>query len=89
MRFLEVLLGAAAVTSVFAAPARDVRTPTEKQKRKSKFEFTGVNESGGEFGNTVIPGALNTNYIWPAKSTIDVRPQLSTMTETIARNPYG
>lgn len=74
MRFLEVLLGAAAVSSVLAAPAhQDAATPTTKQKRKSKFQFTGVNESGGEFGNTAIPGQLNKDYIWPAKSTIDVR----------------
>lgn len=73
MRFLEFLLGAAAVTSVLAAPAaHDAPTPTIKQKRKSKFQFTGVNESGGEFGNSNIPGQLNKDYTWPAKSSIDV-----------------
>lgn len=73
MRFLEVLLGAAAVASVLAAPAQDVATPTTKYKRKSKFQFTGVDESGAEFGNTAIPGQLNKDYTWPVKSTIDVR----------------
>lgn len=72
MRFLELLLGAAAVTSVLAAPAQDAATSNTKQKRKSKFQFTGVNESGAEFGSGSIPGQLNKDYIWPAKSTIDV-----------------
>ena len=72
MRLLEILLGAVAVTSVLAAPAQDAATPATKQKRKSKFQFTGVNESGGEFGSGAIPGQLNKDYIWPAKSTIDV-----------------
>jgi endoglucanase len=38
----------------------------------TKFEYFGVNESGAEFGNTVIPGTLGTDYIWPAPSSIDV-----------------
>lgn len=76
MRFLEVLLSAAAVCSVLAAPAQDVATPTTtttKEKRQSKFKFTGINESGAEFGQGSIPGQLNKDYTWPAKSTIDVR----------------
>lgn len=76
MRFLDILLGAAAVAPfrVLAAPAHDVGapTPTPKQKRKSKFQFSGVNQSGAEFGNGAIPGQLNKDYTWPAKSTIDV-----------------
>lgn len=76
MRFLNLLLSAAAATSVLAAPAQDTATTTTKQKRKSKFEFTGVNESGAEFGNTAIPGQLNKDYTWPAKSTIDVGDRL-------------
>ncbi|KAI5118104.1 hypothetical protein M0805_005211 [Coniferiporia weirii] len=35
-----------------------------------KFKFFGVNESGAEFGNTVIPGTLGTNYAWPSPSSI-------------------
>lgn len=76
MRFLEVLLGAAAVCSVLAAPAQDVTTPTTtttKHKRQGKFKFAGINESGAEFGQGSIPGQLNKDYTWPAKSTIDVR----------------
>ncbi|KAI0687841.1 endoglucanase [Cerioporus squamosus] len=38
---------------------------------RTKFKFFGVNESGAEFGNTVFPGALGTEYIWPAPSSID------------------
>ncbi|RPD54862.1 endoglucanase [Lentinus tigrinus ALCF2SS1-7] len=38
---------------------------------RTKFKFFGVNESGAEFGNTVIPGALGTDYTWPSPSSID------------------
>lgn len=72
MRFVELLLGAAAATLVLAAPAQDATPTTSEQKRKGKFEFTGVNESGAEFGQQAIPGQLNKDYIWPANSTIDV-----------------
>ncbi|KAJ4494909.1 endoglucanase [Lentinula edodes] len=37
----------------------------------TKFTYFGVNESGAEFGNTVIPGVLGTDYTWPAPSSID------------------
>ncbi len=73
MRFLELLLGAATITSVLAAPAADGPTATIKQKRKSKFQFVGVNESGAEFGNKNLPGILGKDYTWPVHSTIDVR----------------
>lgn len=73
MRFLELLLGAAAVTAVLAAPVADAPTPTTRQKRRSKFLFTGVNESGAEFGNKNLPGRLDKDYTWPVHSTIDVR----------------
>lgn len=75
MRFTDLLLGAAAVTSVLAAPATDITTTStslSKQRRKSKFQFTGVNESGAEFGNKNLPGLLGKDYTWPVKSTIDV-----------------
>lgn len=39
------------------------------------FEFFGINESGPEFGESVIPGTLNVHYVWPNLSTIDVRSQ--------------
>lgn len=73
MRFIELLLGAAAITSVLAAPAADdASTSMAKQRRKSKFQFTGVNESGAEFGNKNLPGRLGKDYTWPVKPTIDV-----------------
>jgi endoglucanase len=70
MKFIDLLLGVAAIASVLAAPATDA-TPTVK-KRKSKFLWSGVNESGAEFGNTALPGQLGKDYTWPAHSTIDV-----------------
>ncbi|KAH6646702.1 glycoside hydrolase superfamily [Truncatella angustata] len=69
MKFIDLLLGATAVAAVVAAPTTG-ETSVHK-KRKSKFQFTGVNESGAEFGNTALPGQLNKDYTWPAHSTID------------------
>ncbi|KAE9394437.1 glycoside hydrolase [Gymnopus androsaceus JB14] len=37
----------------------------------TKFKYFGVNQSGAEFGNTVIPGTLGTDYTWPAPSSIN------------------
>lgn len=71
MRFLNVLLGSVAVTSAVAAPTSS--TDASVTKRKSKFLFTGVNESGAEFGSGNLPGTLGTDYTWPVHSTIDVR----------------
>lgn len=70
MRFLDVLLGAVAVTSAVAAPTTSSDAPVTK--RKSKFLFTGVNESGAEFGQGNLPGTLGKDYTWPVHSTIDV-----------------
>nr|QDK64600.1 endoglucanase 3 [Ganoderma lucidum] len=38
---------------------------------RTKFSYFGVNESGGEFGNTVIPGELGKDYTWPSPSSVD------------------
>jgi len=74
MRFLELLLGATAVvTSALALPSTGTSSSALK-KRKSKFQWTGVNESGAEFGNKNLPGRLDKDYTWPAKSAIDVLP---------------
>ncbi|KAH8760554.1 extracellular endoglucanase [Diaporthe sp. PMI_573] len=70
MRFLNVVLGAVAVTSAVAAPTTTTRN-AGVEKRKSKFLFTGVNESGAEFGQGNLPGTLGTDYTWPVHSTID------------------
>ncbi|EJD07108.1 glycoside hydrolase [Fomitiporia mediterranea MF3/22] len=54
-------------TSTSTSPVSlDVNCPNSQ-----KFEFFGVNESGAEFGNTVIPGTLGTDYTWPSPSSID------------------
>ncbi|KAG8162713.1 hypothetical protein KVR01_007191 [Diaporthe batatas] len=72
MRFASVVLGAVAVTSAVAAPATGTSSNANAiQKRKSKFLFTGVNESGAEFGEGNYPGTLGTDYTWPVHSTID------------------
>jgi endoglucanase len=38
---------------------------------RTKFKFFGVNESGAEFGQNVIPGTLGKDYTWPSPSSID------------------
>ncbi|KAI0788208.1 endoglucanase [Fomes fomentarius] len=37
----------------------------------TKFKLFGVNQSGAEFGNNVIPGQLGKEYTWPEPSSID------------------
>ena len=69
MKFLNILLGAAATGSALGAPSA---TTTTKEKRVSKFKYVGVNQSGAEFGRDTLPGQLGKHYTWPVKSTIDV-----------------
>jgi len=45
--------------------------PTCNPSDGAPFEYFGVNESGAEFGNTVIPGELGKDYTWPSQSSID------------------
>lgn len=71
MRFLNILLGAVAAGSAVAAPACDA-VSAPKDKRASKFKYVGANQSGAEFGKNMLPGQLGKDYIWPAKSSIDV-----------------
>jgi len=75
MKFLSLIAGAVAIGSALAAPSPDSPTPTSKNnaKRASKFEFVGVNQSGGEFGKDSLPGQLGKHYTWPVHSSIDVR----------------
>lgn len=61
MRFGSLVAVASTAALAFAAPS------AEKKKRASKFQFFGVNESGGEFGNTAIPGELGKDYTWPVE----------------------
>ncbi|KAF6834680.1 cellulase [Colletotrichum plurivorum] len=67
MKFTNLALGAVSVASVLAAPVDSAA----KEKRAGKFLFTGVNESGGEFGQNTLPGQLGKEYTWPNKSAID------------------
>jgi endoglucanase len=39
----------------------------QKRANSSTLQWLGVNESGAEFGNTVIPGELGKDYTWPNK----------------------
>ncbi|OJT01771.1 Endoglucanase 3 [Trametes pubescens] len=58
--------GASAPTSTASAPG-----PSGCSGTRTKFKLFGVNESGAEFGNNVIPGALGTDYTWPSPTSID------------------
>ncbi|KAI0667907.1 endoglucanase [Trametes maxima] len=60
--------GASAPTSTASAPGA---TACSSSSARTKFQFFGVNESGAEFGNTVIPGRLGKEYTWPEPSSID------------------
>lgn len=61
MRLGHLLGTASTAVLAVAAPSAD------KKKRVNKFQFFGVNESGGEFGNTAIPGELGVDYTWPVE----------------------
>ncbi|KAI1765874.1 glycoside hydrolase family 5 protein [Hypoxylon sp. FL1150] len=63
MRFIDVLVGAAAVSGALASP-------TKTRKRADAFQFVGVSESGAEFGNTALPGQLGKDYTWPDHNAI-------------------
>ena len=69
--FHGLLLGLLATASAVAVPAGSAM----REKRKSKFQFSGINESGAEFGNKNLPGLLGKDYTWPVKSALDVRSQ--------------
>lgn len=65
MQFGKAFLAASTAALAVAAPM------AETEKRASKLKFFGVNESGGEFGSSNLPGTLGTDYIWPVESSID------------------
>lgn len=65
MRFFTFCIAAGTASLALAAPLE------RSNKRTSKFQFFGVNESGPEFGTSNIPGTYGTDYIWPTLSTID------------------
>src|SRR5690348_15717418 len=51
MHYSKLTLLASAATEALSAPSKTA-------KRVSKFQWFGVNESGAEFGNNVLPGTL-------------------------------
>ncbi|KAI1186726.1 glycoside hydrolase family 5 protein [Nemania serpens] len=62
MKFVDILITAASIAGTVAAPAN---------KRATKFQFVGVNESGAEFGNAALPGQLGKDYTWPDQNAIN------------------
>ncbi|EIM91689.1 uncharacterized protein STEHIDRAFT_182854 [Stereum hirsutum FP-91666 SS1] len=76
--YYQCLAGTSATTTPITSPSTTSSAPAPTgstnplcSNATTKFQYFGVNESGAEFGNTVIPGALGTDYIWPAPSSID------------------
>ncbi|KAL4955579.1 glycoside hydrolase superfamily [Aspergillus filifer] len=57
-------------TSLFLALAASTALAAPQLKKRATFEYFGVNESGGEFGEDTIPGEWGTHFIFPDPSTI-------------------
>ena len=79
---LSLLFANTALGLAVRDPTPTDSTPTATSKVKprqaacenrTKFQFFGVNQSGAEFGENNIPGALSTDYTWPSPSSVDVR----------------
>lgn len=68
MRFTDLIVGATAASGALAAPGT-----SKNKKRQGGFDFSGVNQSGAEFGQDTLPGQLGKEYTWPVNSAIDVR----------------
>ncbi|KAI0644386.1 endoglucanase [Trametes meyenii] len=66
--YSQCQLGASTPMSTSSAPGATV---CSSSSARTKFTFFGVNESGAEFGNTVIPGRLGKEYTWPEPSSIN------------------
>ncbi|KAI0077311.1 endoglucanase [Panus rudis PR-1116 ss-1] len=58
-------------TSSPATTTSSAPTPGVCSGTRTKFKYFGVNESGAEFGNNVVPGTLGTDYTWPSPSSVD------------------
>jgi len=77
LKFKHLFIAASLLLTVFASPTPTINTPTRTKGdltcsgSRTKFTYFGVNESGAEFGQNNIPGALNTDYTWPSPSSID------------------
>ena len=72
---LQLLLAVGAATGSMAV-ALDMEptktTPKSIGRRSANFKWTGVSESGAEFGSGTLPGTLGKDYTWPVDSSIDV-----------------
>lgn len=64
MLLKNLLAVATLATAVFAAP-------TAEKRQTRKLKWFGINESGAEFGDTVIPGVYGKQYTWYDLNTID------------------
>ncbi|KAI1634032.1 hypothetical protein F4809DRAFT_643878 [Biscogniauxia mediterranea] len=71
MKFNALLVAATFAGAAVAAPPKP--TPTRK-RQESGFQFTGVNESGAEFGNLAILGQLGKDYTWPDQTANHGKP---------------
>ncbi|KAJ5907442.1 hypothetical protein N7495_000124 [Penicillium taxi] len=73
MRISNLIMAASVAGLASAYPrSRDVIPGKQSiKKRASGLTWVGTSESGAEFGSN-IPGTLNTDYIWPTTSKIQV-----------------
>ncbi|KAF7374834.1 Glycoside hydrolase family 5 protein [Mycena sanguinolenta] len=70
--YSQCIPGTATTTTTNTGTTTSTAPPTSSScANRTKFKFFGVNESGAEFGNTVIPGTLGKDYTFPAPSSID------------------
>ncbi|KAG8718254.1 hypothetical protein FRC08_005642 [Ceratobasidium sp. 394] len=76
--YSQCLPGTAAPTTTTSKPPSGTSTSTAPSSTNSlcpgaltKFKYFGASQSCAEFGETKIPGVLNTDYTWPAQSSID------------------
>jgi aryl-phospho-beta-D-glucosidase BglC (GH1 family) len=64
MLLKNLLAVATLATAAFGAP-------TSEKRQGGKLKWFGINESGAEFGDTVIPGLYGKHYTWYDLKTID------------------
>ncbi|KAF8206367.1 glycoside hydrolase superfamily [Mycena galopus ATCC 62051] len=65
--YSQCLPGTATTTTTSVGTTTSTAPPTSSGcANRTKFKYFGVNQSGAEFGNTVIPGTWNKDFIFPA-----------------------
>jgi endoglucanase len=65
-----------------APPSATTRTTTTRATTagpaptsgSGKFKWFGINQSGAEFGQTILPGTWGKEFIFPAESSVSVSP---------------